>query len=123
MADSLSAAFDKCSNLARLFTVLTAAAAARLDGAWMRGFSPYHVHTAFGIESKVEEELQPGITISKPVSTENWNRHLLVLHQMQCLVSIQGCGYLAINLASVTFNAAAAAFDLHSQLPFLQAFR
>eukprot|EP00878_Enallax_costatus_P041558 GHUV01048367.1.p1 GENE.GHUV01048367.1~~GHUV01048367.1.p1 ORF type:complete len:167 (+),score=38.02 GHUV01048367.1:131-631(+) len=46
-----------------------ALSAARLDGAWMRGFSPYHVHTAFEIESKVEEELQPGITISKAVST------------------------------------------------------
>jgi hypothetical protein len=33
----------------------------------MRAFTPYHVHNAFGIESKVEEQLQPGITISKPV--------------------------------------------------------
>lgn len=33
----------------------------------MRAFSSYHVHNAFGIESKVEEQLQPGITISKPV--------------------------------------------------------
>jgi hypothetical protein len=33
----------------------------------MAAFTPYHVHNAFGIESKVEEQLQPGITISKPV--------------------------------------------------------
>jgi hypothetical protein len=34
----------------------------------MRAFSPYTLHTAFGFDSKVEQELQPGITISKPVS-------------------------------------------------------
>jgi hypothetical protein len=38
----------------------------RLDGPWMRAFSLYNLHTAFGIDSKVEEQLQPGITISKP---------------------------------------------------------
>jgi hypothetical protein len=33
----------------------------------MRAFSLYNLHTAFGFDSKVEEQLQPGITISKPV--------------------------------------------------------
>jgi hypothetical protein len=32
----------------------------------MRAFSLYNLHTAFGIDSKVEEQLQPGISISKP---------------------------------------------------------
>jgi hypothetical protein len=36
----------------------------------MCAFSPYHVHNAFGIEAKVEEQLQPGITISKPVRVQ-----------------------------------------------------
>jgi hypothetical protein len=40
----------------------------RLDTKWMEGFSGYHVHNAFGVEANVDQELQPGIMISKPVS-------------------------------------------------------
>ena len=39
----------------------------RLDGPWMRAFSLYTLHSTFGFDSKVEQQLQPGITISKPV--------------------------------------------------------
>jgi hypothetical protein len=44
------------------------AGSCRLDAAWMTAFSAYHVHNTFGIEAKVEEQLQPGISISRPVS-------------------------------------------------------
>ena len=44
----------------------------RLDGPWMRAFSLYNLHTAFGFDSKVEQQLQPGITISKAVSVTQW---------------------------------------------------
>jgi hypothetical protein len=40
----------------------------RLDATWMKGFGGYHIHNLFGIEAKVDQELQPGITISKNVS-------------------------------------------------------
>jgi hypothetical protein len=66
---TLQPAFTKdfgrgCSAAAR-----AAAAAVRLDGPWMRAFTLYNLHTTFGFDSKVEQELQPGITISKAVST------------------------------------------------------
>lgn len=56
----------------------------------MRGFTAYHVHTAFGIESKVEEELQPGITISKPVSAVTEYSHALCVAGLLMLFTALG---------------------------------
>jgi hypothetical protein len=40
--------------------------AKRLDAAFLRDFSAFAVSNYFGFEPRVDEELQPGITISKP---------------------------------------------------------
>jgi len=62
----------------------------------MRAFSLYTLHTSFGFDSKVEQELQPGITISKPVGPgfePYLPRVFLVLHVakgMSCLLPRSG---------------------------------
>lgn len=41
--------------------------APRIDHHWMKAFSNYGVHNAFGVEAMEEQEVMPGVIMSKPV--------------------------------------------------------